>query len=54
MNNAIKAGDIDALGQIGAPEQVATFQQDLEFHGRQRRRVGQVYGLAQRGQSATE
>jgi len=31
MTNAIKAGDIDALGQIGAPEQVATFQQDPNF-----------------------
>ena len=31
MNNALKAGDIDALGQIGAPDQVATFQQDPNF-----------------------
>jgi peptide/nickel transport system substrate-binding protein len=31
MNNSIKAGDIDALGQIGAPDQVATFQQDPNF-----------------------
>jgi peptide/nickel transport system substrate-binding protein len=31
MNNALKAGDIDALGQVGAPEQVATFQQDPNF-----------------------
>ena len=31
MNNALKAGDIDALGQVGAPEQVAQFQQDPNF-----------------------
>jgi peptide/nickel transport system substrate-binding protein len=31
MNNSLKAGDIDALGQYGAPEQVATFQQDPNF-----------------------
>ena len=31
MNNAIKAGDIDALGQVGAPDQVAAFQQDPNF-----------------------
>jgi peptide/nickel transport system substrate-binding protein len=31
MNNAIRAGDIDALGQIGAPEEVAAFQQDPNF-----------------------
>ena len=31
MNNAIKAGDIDALGQVGAPQQVAAFQQDPNF-----------------------
>ena len=31
MNNALKAGDIDALGQIGAPSQVAAFQQDPNF-----------------------
>lgn len=28
MNNALKAGDIDAIGQVGAPDQVAQFQQD--------------------------
>jgi peptide/nickel transport system substrate-binding protein len=31
MNNALKSGDIDAVGQIGAPEQVAQFQQDPSF-----------------------
>src|SRR6266700_8286501 len=30
-NNALKAGDIDVLGQIGAPDQVAQFQQDPNF-----------------------
>ncbi len=31
MNNALKAGDIDAIGQVGGPEQVASFQQDPNF-----------------------
>ena len=31
MNNALKSGDIDAVGQVGAPEQVAQFQQDPSF-----------------------
>jgi peptide/nickel transport system substrate-binding protein len=31
MNNALKSGDIDAIGQTGAPEQVAQFQQDPSF-----------------------
>jgi peptide/nickel transport system substrate-binding protein len=31
LNNSLKAGDIDALGQIGSPDQVATFQQDPNF-----------------------
>jgi peptide/nickel transport system substrate-binding protein len=31
MNNALKAGDIDAIGQIGAPDQVANFLQDPAF-----------------------
>jgi peptide/nickel transport system substrate-binding protein len=31
MNNALKSGDIDVMGQIGAPEQVAQFQQDPNF-----------------------
>jgi peptide/nickel transport system substrate-binding protein len=31
MNNALKAGDIDAMGQVGGPEQVAQFQQDQNF-----------------------
>jgi len=31
MNNAIKAGDIDVLGQVGSPDQVAAFQQDPNF-----------------------
>src|SRR5438067_3370303 len=30
-NNALKAGDIDVLGQIGAPDQVAQSQQDPNF-----------------------
>jgi peptide/nickel transport system substrate-binding protein len=30
-NNALKAGDIDALGQVGAPDQIAQFQQDPNF-----------------------
>src|SRR5579859_7975751 len=30
-NNALRAGDIDVLGQIGAPDQVAQFQQDPNF-----------------------
>jgi peptide/nickel transport system substrate-binding protein len=30
-NNALRAGDIDALGQVGAPDQVAQFQQDPNF-----------------------
>jgi peptide/nickel transport system substrate-binding protein len=32
MNNALKAGDIDAIGQVGALEQVAQFQQDPAFN----------------------
>jgi peptide/nickel transport system substrate-binding protein len=31
MNNALKAGDIDAIGQVGGPEQLAQFQQDQNF-----------------------
>src|SRR5205823_12180260 len=31
MNNALKAGDIDAIGQIGAYEQLTQFQQDPNF-----------------------
>jgi peptide/nickel transport system substrate-binding protein len=31
MNNALKAGDIDAIGQVGGPEQLAQFQQDPNF-----------------------
>ena len=31
MNNALKAGDIDAIGQVGAPDQVGQFQQDPNF-----------------------
>lgn len=30
-NNALKAGDIDVLGQVGAPDQIKTFQQDPNF-----------------------
>jgi peptide/nickel transport system substrate-binding protein len=30
-NNALKAGDIDVLGQVGAPDQIAQFQQDPNF-----------------------
>jgi peptide/nickel transport system substrate-binding protein len=32
MNNALLAGDIDAIGQVGAPEQVAAFQKDSNFN----------------------
>jgi peptide/nickel transport system substrate-binding protein len=31
MNNALKAGDIDVIGQVGAYEQLAQFQQDPSF-----------------------
>ena len=31
VNNALKAGDIDAIGQVTAPDQVAVFQQDPAF-----------------------
>jgi peptide/nickel transport system substrate-binding protein len=31
MNNALKAGDIDALGQVGGPEQIKQFEQDRNF-----------------------
>jgi len=31
MNNALKAGDIDAIGQVGGPEQVASFKSDSRF-----------------------
>ncbi len=31
MNNALKAGDIDAIGQVQGPEQLAQFQQDASF-----------------------
>src|SRR5207248_1775950 len=31
LNNAIKAGDIDIIGQVQGPEQLATFQQDKNF-----------------------
>ncbi len=31
MNNALKAGDIDVIGQIGAYEQISAFQQDPNF-----------------------
>ncbi|HEV7666604.1 MAG TPA: ABC transporter substrate-binding protein [Chloroflexota bacterium] len=30
-NNALKAGDIDVLGQVGAPDQIAQFQADPNF-----------------------
>jgi peptide/nickel transport system substrate-binding protein len=32
MNNALKAGDIDAMGQVDATEQLADFQQDPNFN----------------------
>jgi peptide/nickel transport system substrate-binding protein len=32
MNNALTAGDIDAIGQVGALEQVSQFQQDPAFN----------------------
>ena len=31
MNNALKAGDIDAIGQVGGPEQIKQFEQDKSF-----------------------
>jgi len=31
MNNALKAGDIDAIGQVGGPEQLAGFKADQSF-----------------------
>jgi ABC-type transport system substrate-binding protein len=31
MNNALKAGDIDAIGQVNGPEQLTAFQQDPNF-----------------------
>jgi peptide/nickel transport system substrate-binding protein len=31
MNNALKAGDIDAIGQVGGYEQVGTFKTDSRF-----------------------
>jgi peptide/nickel transport system substrate-binding protein len=31
MNNALKAGDIDAIGQVGGYEQVGTFKSDSRF-----------------------
>jgi peptide/nickel transport system substrate-binding protein len=31
MNNALKAGDIDVIGQVGGPEQIATFKSDSRF-----------------------
>jgi peptide/nickel transport system substrate-binding protein len=31
MNNALKAGDIDAIGQVGGPEQIKQFEQDRNF-----------------------
>ncbi len=31
MNNALKAGDVDAIGQVRGPEQLADFQQDPNF-----------------------
>jgi peptide/nickel transport system substrate-binding protein len=31
MNNALKAGDIDAIGQVQGPEQLAGFAQDASF-----------------------
>jgi peptide/nickel transport system substrate-binding protein len=31
MNNALTAGDIDAIGQVGGPEQLASFQQNPSF-----------------------
>src|SRR5579859_7755849 len=32
INNALRAGDIDAISQIGSPDQVASFQQDPSFN----------------------
>ncbi len=31
MNNALKAGDIDAIAQLGGPEQLPSFQHDANF-----------------------
>jgi peptide/nickel transport system substrate-binding protein len=31
MNNALRAGDIDAIGQVGGPEQISGFVQDPSF-----------------------
>jgi peptide/nickel transport system substrate-binding protein len=31
MNNGLKAGDLDAIGQVGGPEQLVDFEQDPRF-----------------------
>ena len=41
MNNALKAGDIDVIGQVGALDQVAPVPAGPELHRGQGRRVGQ-------------
>jgi peptide/nickel transport system substrate-binding protein len=42
MNNALKAGDIDAIGQVGGPEQVGSFQSDSRFKVLKSAPVGKV------------
>jgi peptide/nickel transport system substrate-binding protein len=42
MNNALKAGDVDAIAQVGGPEQVATFKNDGRFQVLQSAPVGKV------------
>lgn len=42
MNNALTAGDIDAIGQVGGPEQVATFKSESKFKVLEGAPVGKV------------
>ena len=51
MNNALQAGDIDAIGQVGALQQVAQFQQDPAYTVIKGAVVGQGHGVGQRDQS---
>jgi peptide/nickel transport system substrate-binding protein len=52
MNNALRAGDIDAIGQVGGPEQVASFRSDSRFRVKEGAPVGKVIVAMNGTQSA--
>jgi peptide/nickel transport system substrate-binding protein len=52
MNNALIAGDVDAIGQVGGPEQLATFKSDSRFSVLEGSPVGKVIVSINNAQAA--